>query len=474
MLLASIIRTLSEEEIATFKKESRLPERSMLLFDRIANTPSSPPKSKDLCKELKITPENLYRIFSEIVSECIRILAPKEAFSVLEFYRRKYLYQPFLTELRRIEKELLRLKDRILLEAFYKYAFVNSSNFPTSQIDLDITQTYGEKWHRAKEDPPVDDDLYIATKIIYMRICAIPSRKKMTLKQMSEYAESLLSTIRKRALKSKNPLVRCVYYQSEWKSCMFDQHDIHKGILWLHSCLDVIHENRDKFNPDTEAQIELEIAYEQAMNMNKTSEGLEIFRKYYYNRSPDTPNGALFLQRYIRVAFLAGEFETAYDILKQFSAYHIVNATPQIHLMAIMMKIKLELVEGNLEDAMHSISLARAEMTENFFLAYELQLRGLETIFALKKNDLPYADKLARRNIKWLHLRRLSLSKSSWIHYYNMIGAIIDYKMASEPIRRSLMQHFMNDFRMENPEFYMLLEPEIAEATAINKTKRYR
>src|SRR5579872_3406953 len=192
MLLANIIRTLSTEEIARVRKESRLSKRSMKLFDLIVHSPVSPPKSTELCKKLKITPENLYRIYSEMVSECLRVLAPKEEFSTLEFYRGRYLYKPFVTELRRTEKKLLQSKNHSSLERFYEYAFFNSTKFSVSQMNLDLTQTFGEKWHRIKKNPPVDDDLYIALRIIFFRIGSLPSRKKMTLAQMYDHAQALL------------------------------------------------------------------------------------------------------------------------------------------------------------------------------------------------------------------------------------------------------------------------------------------
>src|SRR5438132_1595487 len=117
MLLAKLLRTLSEEEIVKVRKDFRLAERSRLLFERIAASPASPPDPLSLAKAFRITRENLYRLFSEIVDECVRILAPKEEFSTMKFFRSKYLYRPFVTELKRLEKDLIRTHaDRIVVE----------------------------------------------------------------------------------------------------------------------------------------------------------------------------------------------------------------------------------------------------------------------------------------------------------------------------------------------------------------------
>ena len=104
MLLANLLRTLSEDEIKKIRADFRLPERSRLIFERIAISPSTPPDSMKLAKAIQISKENLYRLCSEIVNECVTILAPKEEFSTLKFFKRKYLNRPFITEAHRNEK----------------------------------------------------------------------------------------------------------------------------------------------------------------------------------------------------------------------------------------------------------------------------------------------------------------------------------------------------------------------------------
>ena len=89
----------------------------------------------------------------------------------------------------------------------------------------------------------------------------------------------------------------------------------------------------------------------------------------------------------------------------------------------------------------------------------------MEAANALKQDDFALADQLVERNIKWLRSRRISLSTSAWIYFYQIIGEIIRYKMTGEPIGASLLNHFNNNFGTEHPEFFILMESEVKQAS---------
>ncbi len=463
MLLAKLLRTLSEEEIVKIRKDFRLPERSQLLFERIAVSANAPPESETLAKAFRISQENLYRLSSEVVDECVRILAPREEFSTMNFFRKRYLYRPFVTEAHRTEKRLLHERNKYALEKFYKYVFMNMRGFPVDVIDLDLMQEYGNKWHRIKANPQIDDELYIRIRVIFVRIAGLPARKKMNLAQMSQYARQLLDPVAKCASSSLNPLARYEYYQSEWKACVYERTDPQIQIKWLQLSLEVIRENKSVFEPEREKVVELQIAYELATKCDKAKEGLATFRKYYHGQTPETSRGVLFLMQFIRVAFLAHDYATSRRMVEEIEKYQSVKTTPTIYINVLIARALLEVIEENADAALKTIEIAKVTNHENFFLAYEVQIRGLETVIALKYKDLDLADQLVERNIKWLRSRKISLSESAWIYFYQVIGSIIRYRITGEPIRTMLLDHLTNDFRKEHPEFFVLLESEIAE-----------
>jgi len=461
MLLAKLLQTLSGEEISKIRKGFKLPERSRLIFERIATSPESPPDSASLVKAFRISKENFYSLCSEIVDECVRILAAKEEFSTLNFFRSKYLYRPFITEAIRTEKQLLTGQDKARLERFYEFMFKNMVDFPVSLIDMELLYEFGIKWHKIKKNPPADEELYIKMKVLFYTIAALPSKKKMNLSQMYSYSRNLLDPIKEAAETSVNPLVRHEYYQAEWKTCVYRSPGKNEEILWLGRSLEVIRKHRHHFESQREEVIELHMAYELAMKHDRASEALETFRKFSNGQSPETSRGALYLLRFSRVALLAGDYETSRRVIEDFGHYQVVKSTPAIYITVLILQAMLDLIEGKTDSSLQLALKAKALNHENHFLAYEVQIRGLETVIAYKRGDILLTDQLIGRNIKWLRTRRISLMASAWIYFYQTIESIIKFKQTGEPIRKQLLQHFKSDFRTEHPDYYMLLEDEL-------------
>lgn len=287
----------------------------------------------------------------------------------------------------------------------------------------------------------------------------------MTLAQMSARARALLKPIAEQASSSPNPLARHYYYQSEWKSCIYGQVEGMKKIAWLQLSLKTIRGSLSLFPAESAQAMELLIAFELATSCDKAEEGLEIYRKYYHGQTPETSRGALYLMRFCRVAFLARDFVTSRKMVEEFGRYQIVRTTPTIYITVLLAQALLEISEGDPDAASQTLEIAKASNQENFFLAYEVQIRALETAIALKRTDLALADQLVERNIKWLRSRKISLSESAWIYFYQIIAGIIQFKITGATIRTSLIGHFTNNFRSEHPEFFILLESEIAEVS---------
>lgn len=469
MLLANLLRTLSAEELAQVRADFRLPERSRLVFERIAGSPNTPPEALSLAKAFRISTENLYRLFSEIVGECVRILAPKEEFSTMKFFRSKYLYRPFVTEMRRMEKKLLHERDRKGLEIFYGFSFNSHSEFPIDIIDIHLAEQIGNKWWRSMKAPAPDEELYIRLHVIYLLVCSYPSKKKMTLAQMSAASRALLDPVAEDVIKSPNILARFHYYLSEWKACVYERDNTALKIQWLDKVIEIIDTHPELFPPESEKAYLLLKAYELATGCGKAEEALELYKKFYNGQTPETSRGALYLKRFSIIAFLAGDFRTSRKMVEKLASFQVVRTAPTIYINALIMKSMLDIMDGIYDDAAQTIESAKALNHESFFLAYEVQLRAVETALAFKRRDLELADQLVDRNIKWLRSRRISLSTSAWIYYYQMIGSLIRNQQVHEGLRPGLMEHFTNDFKLEHPDFYILLDQDIKKIASHKK-----
>jgi hypothetical protein len=461
MLLAKLLETLSEEEILKIRQGFRLSERSRLIFERIVISPESPPDVASLVKAISVTKANFYSICSEIVDECVRILAPSHEFSTMKFFHDRFLYRPFVTEVLRREKKVLSSKDKAAIEAFYDIVFLWMSDFPISTLEIPKIEKFGEKLFQSKRNPTPGDKLAIELKIVYLKICELPAWKKMTLTQMATRSRALLDPFIEPALASDNLNAKYYYYLSEWKACVFRKELGPDSIEWVRKTLDLIKTDPSFFPAGGVQTFELLLAYERAMRSDGVSEALTIYKKYYNGQTPETSRGALFLERFARVALLAGDYETSKKMVGELERFQFVRTTPGIYLMVLVSKAMVCIAQGEYKEAETTVKIAREWNAKYFFLPWEVEIRGLETLLSFKQGNVELANILSQRNIKWLRNRRIPLAESAWIYFYQTIEALVLFKETGEPIRPSLLNHFHIDFKAEHPSFYLMLRSDL-------------
>ncbi|MEI8135320.1 MAG: hypothetical protein WCH46_09675 [bacterium] len=208
--------------------------------------------------------------------------------------------------------------------------------------------------------------------------------------------------------------------------------------------------------------MEQQIAYELAVGGVDPQAGLALFIKHDLGQTPDSSRAVIFLQRYMRVAFIAKDFERTAEILKRLESSSIVKGLTSVNIVGLLTHAKLAIVRNDYDAASDFVEQASDSNKEDFFLAYEILIRPLETLLAYKTKDYKEADKLIQRNIKWLRSRRISLLASSWIYFFQIIEALVNYEMTGEPIRQSLLNNYDEKFKPESPDYYILLETELA------------
>jgi hypothetical protein len=462
MLLERLVKSLSEDEHATLRRELILPARSEKIFQRFCSEGSAPTTS-ELCTEFGLTKSNLYRLCSEIADDCVRILARSGEFPKLEFYQKKFLAAQFISELARTETKLLQEAEPEPLERLYELAFTGLMGFSITDVDLSLLRSYGMKWHRSKRNPSVDNELEIEIRILFLRISALPTWKKMTVDMMRTLSRSLLDEVAPRALVTVNPVARYFYYQSEWKAANYDNIVGEARVIWIERSRDVIAAHESSFYPGSLDATEVQLAYERAMYCGKIHEGYERFKRSYRGQVPNTSRDALFLIRYTRVSIMAREFQTAREILGVLDGFPNTRTTLGIYQPYLHLRSTLHILEGEIEQAERFNAISHAlNVDKEFFLSYEVEVRALELLCAYKRNDFELSELLITRDLKWLHTRRYSLSQSPWPYIYHTIKACITYKMTSEKPRPSLRQRY-DELRATSVIFTMIFEDDVNE-----------
>jgi len=459
MLLERLIKSLSEEEHARLRKELALPARSEKIFERFCFDGTAPTTS-DLCAEFGLSKSNVYRLCSEIADECVRILATSGEFPKLEFYQKKFLAAQFTSELARTEAKLLQGTDREVLERFYELAFTGMMGFPLTDIDIDLMRSYGIKWHRTMRNPPIDHELEIEMKLVFLRIGGLPSWKKMTVDMMHTTARSILDPITERASTSPNALVRYYYFQSEWKASNFQKVEGEERVKWVKRSLEVVTANESVFPTGALDTMQLQLAYERAMYCGEIQTGYQRFKQSYRGQIPNTSRNTIFLIRFIRLSLIAKEFDTARQILNVLDSFPYTRLSAGIYQPYLLLRSALHIVEGEIDQAVRLSTISRTmNVDEHYFLSFEVESRALEVLCAYRHNDFELADLLVTRDMKWLYSKRYSFSQSAWPYYYKTIKACIIYKMTGERPKPMLKKQF-EEFKIISHIYAMLLEKD--------------
>lgn len=460
MLLERLVKSLSEDEQATLRRELVLPARSEKIFLRFCSEGSAPTTS-ELCEEFGLTKSNLYRLCSEIADDCVRILATSGEFPKLQFYQKKFLATQFISELARTEAKLLQEGEPEVCERFYELAFTGLMGFSITQIDLSLIRSYGMKWHRSKRNPPVDHELEIEIRLLFTRIGALPSWKKMTVDVMRTLSRSLLDEVAPRASITPNPVARYFYYQTEWKAANYDNIVGDARVIWIERSRDVIAADESSFPAGALDTTEVQLAYERAMYCGEIQAGYQRFKRSYRGQLPNTSRDALFLIRFIRVSIMAREFQTAREMLGVLDEFPNTRTTLGIYQPYLHLRSTLHILEGEIEQAERLNAISHAlNIDKEFFLFYEVEVRALELICAYKRNDYELTELLITRDLKWLHSRRYSLSQGPWPYIYHTIKACIIYKMTGEKPRPSLRQRY-DELRSTSKIFTMILDDDV-------------
>jgi hypothetical protein len=461
MTLELLLRSLTEEELSKLDTQLHVPERSGKLIERLRSSPK-PPTTKELCEEFNLSKSNLYRLCSELTDEIVTILGPGGEFSRLDFYRKKFFASLFTSELLRVEKKLIG-SDRDVLERFYEYAFEGLAGFGVSDIDTELMSSIGMKWHKSKYNPPEDDELAIQMRIIFIRISSMPTVKKLTVDKMYARSRTLLDPVAARGAITPNPVARYYYYQSEWKAANYANIVGEERAVWLHKSCEVIASHQESFPPRALEATQLQLAYERAIYCGEIEDAYKQYMSAYNGQVPDSSRNALLLIRFVRVSIISGHYDTAHSLLNVINSHPYTRMTLSIYQPYLQLSAILHIIEGNIPIAEEMIQTMRnSNVDENYFLSYDVDIRALEAVCALKTGDLEYAETLVLRDIKWLQSRKYALSQSPWPYFYKAIKAYILFKQTGKKPTRLLEKQF-DEFTAVVRIFSLLIEEEVNE-----------
>jgi len=441
--LHSLFQTLDESELAIIQSK-RLIGKEKEVFDYILHySKSELPPTEDLLKKLTITESHFYKIHSILVRKCYEWLVPNQGIELLNYLKRKNLFNLLRHEILTQEKK----GEYTDASSFYLKCFHFFIDFPYKFYDKKLTDSFGEKYLQAKSQSNESDKLYVKFHKLFSDVNRNAARKN-PIKALGISIGSLLKEEEK--LKdTHHHLAKYYLYRSICSYYTYYEKNNTKVIEYLEKAITLKEHIAYFFSIDI-GQF-LDLLYADALfTNNQVAEASTIYSNAFEKGISEDMYGYHFhCEQYCLVLITEKKYDKALAILDKVFKSCIKNKLDIYATRGAMTYAKLFLSNMDLKKALYYLNTAKAINEKTFYLPFDIQLRVLENIYFFLKKDYEFALQLANRNIKFLKSQEQSKIFEDYFLFWKLIQSFITtiYK------KSTLSESFINDYDYLNRQY---------------------
>lgn len=429
-LIHTLTKFLTPIEIESISKIP-LKGKEALVRDQILSMRESPELDKNhIQKKLAIKRPHLDKIFAILLNKFYTEIVPDGEMALLRYLRDRLMFQHLFHELKMIEKTLPTEKmERAESEQYYREFFNYAVDVPAKNFDEKRARDYANKFiHFASDARKVD--LYIRSKIAFARLRVIANSEPKAA-QMKETL-LLLIELEKDAIRFGGLDAQVTINKSfvGYYAYIDPNPD-----LRLHYLLEIYNAYKDQPNfPLVDKAItDLNIAevYFEKNNHKKSYEiYCETFEKYSYLLRSQYNHYA----RMTELALILGEVEHAKQLLKQVFAVFLETKHESHGVAAAIVYTKYYFYTSRPLKAHKYILLGKELNSKSVYFNYEIALRMFECIYFGFKGDTGFAIDLAKKGLKFIKSRGISVKTYKKARFFNLLIAIFESNKSGSPL----------------------------------------
>ncbi len=464
--LHSLIQSLNEDEIKIIRS-NRLIGKEKEVFNYIFSCSKKElPKTESILKSLQITESHFYKIHSILIRKCYEWLIPEQGIALLQFLKRKNLFNLLRHEILTQEKKLVQAKNKKILEEFYLKCFHFFIDFPYKYYDKKSTNEFGEKYLKAKNDTNESDKLYIKFHKLFSDTNRIAA-KKNPIKALGIKISDLLSEEQK-LKNSEHHLAKYYLYRCICSYYTYYEKDNAKVIEYLKKGID-LKKHIAYFFPINIGQF-LELLYADALfTDNHIKEASNIYKNTFASGVSKDMYGYFYhYEQYCLILIIEEKYDEALLLLDTIFKPCIDQKMDIYATRGAMTYAKLFLSKKDLKQALNYLNTAKIINEKTFYLPFDIQLRVLENIYFFLKKDYEFALQLATRNIKFLRSQEQGKIFEDYIMLWKFIQSIVNCIFKNmpptEPIQNEykyLSTRYTNLYCNLLPKIYIQAKKEI-------------
>jgi hypothetical protein len=437
------LTTLKPDELARLR-ELELSPRERETFELLVSLRGrSEPTKHDATERLAMSGSMFDKACSTLLRRFLEEMVPGGGIALLEHLVEQTIYDLFLHELRRQEKEHLAHDNKKQLTAFYADAFTMLHLRFSSDYNERIARSFAAKYRRL--DPSPDTAIYIEASLLNTAIWTEASRRtgdpkrleQRLLRNDARITSRTAPRVRHRQLKA------WINYYGQLKR------NPEERMRSLREAVDLCEKHPEIFSQTEKVMTLCQIAEEHYFYHTDLLTPLRMYRELY-KRYPDIlRNEKYHTNKYIQLCLSNGEYHEAEELLV---SYFGTEANLEVHgggsaKSIALLWAKLSLLTDRLDDARRHIDDAILLNQKQFYVQFEVECRMLHTALSFLAGDFDLVERRLSAHIKYLRSKEITYTTSRFYPwFFKLVGAFVEEQTTGKPLSQKLeakMEEFM-------------------------------
>lgn len=392
---------------------------------------------RDALDRLEMSASMFDKTCSVLLRRVLDEIVPEGGMRLLEHLVVRNIYDLFLHELRRQEKECLATRDRDAAIRFYVDAFRIMHLRFSSDYSEPIARRMAARYRRLDPSPDV---------VVFTEACLIAMAIWSEAAQRTGDRRLLERRLRRNDRRiDQETGAQARYRQLKSWITYYGQlrRDPEQRMACLREAVELCESYPDIFPVEEKVELLCQIAEEHYFYQTDLVTPMLMYRDLY-DRYPEIlrrENYHTF--KFIQLCIINGEYVQAEDLLVRYfgTGANLVVPGGGVAKNVALLWTKLLLMADRLDEAQRHLDTAVLLNQKGFFLQFEVECRMLHSVLCFLRGDFDTIERRLPAHIKFLRSKGITYTTSRYYPwFFKIIGAIIDERTTGKKFPAKLVE----------------------------------
>lgn len=400
---------------------------------------------QEAVQHLRMTGSMFDKTCSMLLRAILREKVPEGGIGLLEHLINSGVYDLFLHELRRQEKECLQTGSREEQAWFYGEAFRVMHSCFGSDYSERLARRFGAAYRRLSTSP----DTHVIVEAAMARMAVWIEAARVTGDEMLVKLERRLRRNDARITDTTGAFAR--YQQLKAWITYYGQltRNPEERIACLRAAVQLCEEHPDIFALEDKVRTLCQIAEEHYFYRTDLVTPLRMYNELYEQYPDVLRNERYHSFKFVQLCLINGEFSRAEKLLLEYfgaEANLVVHSGGRSKDVALLWT-KLLLLTDRFAEARRHLDDAVLLNQKGFYVQFEVECRMLHTALSFLEGDFDLVERRLSSHIQYLRSKGMTYKESRYYPwFFKLVGAFIDERAIARTLSPALenkMEEFM-------------------------------